>query len=77
MPGQFPFGAPVLARAPSADTARPLFVLGAYPSALHVRWTAPDGASIAAMPVDNEPEPFLERNRRRQSRRGLDARCRL
>ncbi len=36
-----------------------MFVLGAYPSALHVRWTAPGGApSIRAIPIDNEPSPF-------------------
>jgi hypothetical protein len=33
-------------------------VLGAYPSALHVRWAPPTGTGIAALAVDNEPEPF-------------------
>jgi hypothetical protein len=38
---------------------RPLFVLGAYPSALHVAWSpqAPY-RPIRAIAVDNEPEPF-------------------
>lgn len=36
-----------------------MFVLGAYPSALHVRWTPPTPwRSIAAIAVDNEPTPF-------------------
>ncbi|WP_345204001.1 hypothetical protein [Fodinibacter luteus] len=38
------------------------FVLGAYPSALHVEWTPPPplGRRIAALPVDNEPYPFWD-----------------
>jgi uracil DNA glycosylase superfamily protein len=35
-----------------------VFVLGAYPSALHVAWRPPTGKSIRAMAVDNEPVPF-------------------
>jgi hypothetical protein len=54
---QFPFGRPVEACAPSRHHGG-LFVLGAYPSALHVHWAAPDGTEIAALAVDNEPEPF-------------------
>lgn len=64
---RFPFGCPVRPCRPSADGRRPVFVLGAYPSALHVRWTppvAPAGSepwqSIAAVAVDNEPAPFWE-----------------
>jgi hypothetical protein len=56
---RFPFGRPVLPCRPAADGARRVFVLGAYPSALHVRWTSPD-AAIRALPVDNEPEPFWD-----------------
>jgi hypothetical protein len=40
----------------------PVFVLGAYPSALHVRWT-PSGAGhkpVQALAVDNEPWPFWD-----------------
>jgi hypothetical protein len=33
-------------------------VLGAYPSALHIRWQALSGQEIRALPVDDEPEPF-------------------
>jgi hypothetical protein len=54
---RFPFGRPVEACEPSRHRSG-LFVLGAYPSALHVHWTAPDGTEIAALAVDNEPEPF-------------------
>ncbi len=60
----FPFGQPVLSCAPKVTEARPWFVLGAYPSALHVRWQTPErfepAARIAAIPVDNEPEPFWD-----------------
>ena len=56
---QFPFGQPVLPRLPSRASPARLFVLGAYPSALHVRWTPPaPWESICALAVDNEPEPF-------------------
>jgi uracil-DNA glycosylase len=55
----FPFGRPVRACKPSASGSRPVFVLGAYPSALHVQWTPPQGYKrIRAIAVDNEPEPF-------------------
>jgi hypothetical protein len=59
----FPFGAPVLPRPPSASEPRPVFILGAYPSGLHVQWTAPDLPSldrrtVRALLVDNEPTPF-------------------
>lgn len=55
----FPFGRPVAPCKPSADGKRSFFVLGAYPSALHVKWTPPVGFKpIAAIAVDNEPSPF-------------------
>jgi uracil-DNA glycosylase len=55
----FPFGRPLAPRAPSATSARRLFLLGAYPSALHVEWKPPAPFQrIAALAVDNEPEPF-------------------
>lgn len=58
---QFPFGRPVNPCAPSGDGARKVFILGAYPSALHVRWTPPSGFQpIAAVAVDNEPMPFWD-----------------
>lgn len=60
--GVFPFGRPVLPCVPSAVGERPLFVLGAYPSALHVRWSPPRGAgrTVRAVAVDNEPTPFWD-----------------
>lgn len=57
----FPFGAPVNSLAtglPAREVTA--FVLGAYPSALHVEWRAPDGRRVAALPVDNEPYPFWD-----------------
>lgn len=54
----YPFGRNVTPRNASAGGRRPLFVLGAYPSALHVRWVPPSGKPVAALPVDDEPEPF-------------------
>lgn len=56
---RFPFGSPVSPRAPSATSARRVFLLGAYPSALHVLWTPPAPFQrVAALAVDNEPSPF-------------------
>jgi len=55
----FPFGQPVLPCKPSRSGKTPLFILGAYPSALHVQWTPPQPyRPIRAIAVDNEPEPF-------------------
>lgn len=61
--GSFPFGQPVLPRAPSASAPRPVYVLGAYPSSLHVEWVAPavpgvERRKVRALLVDNEPTPF-------------------
>jgi len=58
--GIFPFGLPILPCAPSSDYRCRVFILGAYPSALHVSWRPPDGLyrPIKAIAVDNEPEPF-------------------
>lgn len=59
--GTFPFGAPVLPRGEGMpDRQSRVMVIGAYPSALHVRWTPPEGFGppVAAIPVDNEPRPF-------------------
>jgi hypothetical protein len=58
---QFLFGKPVLPVKPSADSARKLFFLGAYPSALHIRWFVPGFTRpIMALAVDNEPQPFWD-----------------
>jgi len=57
----FPFGVPVLPCPPTVTGHRDLFVLGAYPSALHVRWRPPPESGLRqlqALAVDNEPEPF-------------------
>jgi uracil-DNA glycosylase len=61
--GVFPFGAPVLACAVEVPTdSYPVAVVGAYPSAQHVRWRPPPGFGrpVAALPVDNEPAPFWD-----------------
>ncbi len=56
---RFPFGAPLSKCRPSADSERRLFVLGAYPSALHVTWHPPKPhRRVLALPVADEPEPF-------------------
>jgi hypothetical protein len=60
---RFPFGAPVLpCDAEDPDRRYPVFLLGAHPSALHVRRTPPQGFGpmVAALPVDNEPTPFWD-----------------
>ena len=53
------FGRPVLPAKPRANGPRKVLVLGAYPSALHVRWRPPGQVRhIRAIAVDDEPEPF-------------------
>jgi hypothetical protein len=53
------FGRPVLPARPSTNGPREVLILGAYPSALHIRWVVPGLARlIQAVAVDNEPEPF-------------------
>src|SRR4051794_29744376 len=65
-PQVFPFGQQVLPRPPSPAETRQHFVLGAYPSGLHVRWQPPtlDGVAIRGrlwrLIVDNEPIPFWD-----------------
>lgn len=59
--GRFPFGAPVARCGDGIPRATGAFVLGAYPSAVHVRWDPPSGTqwkSIKAIAVDNEPDVF-------------------
>jgi hypothetical protein len=42
---------------------RPVFILGAYPTALHLRWRPPKPfGQITAMAVDNEPDIFWDGN---------------
>jgi hypothetical protein len=54
---RFPFGRPVEPMPPTQNRGG-LFILGAYPSALHVRWRAPEGPTINALAIENEPAPF-------------------
>lgn len=57
----FPFGRSVKPCVPHISERRPIFILGAYPSALHVRWTPPEAFKrIRAIAVDNEPENFWD-----------------
>ncbi|NTW88153.1 MAG: hypothetical protein HGB26_03320 [Desulfobulbaceae bacterium] len=66
MERRFLFGQPVRGAKHLADGPRRLFVLGAYPSAIHVRWFGPDGdLLIQAVAVENEPEPFWTGNDQR------------
>lgn len=59
MERRFLFGQPVLPAKPAAHGPKRVFILGAYPSALHVRWFGPGrDCLIQAVAVDNEPEPF-------------------
>jgi hypothetical protein len=58
---RYPFGRPVTPRAPSANAHKPLFVLGAYPSAVHVGWRPPPPYNkVRAIAVDDEPSPFWD-----------------
>ena len=61
--GTFPFGRPATVRPPrpAVDAPAKVFVLGVYPSALHVRWSRPDGAvHVQSLAVDDEPEVFWD-----------------
>lgn len=61
MSSAFPFGRPAVRRPPRRpEGPAELLVLGVYPSALHVRWQRPDGVTIGAMAVDDEPEVFWD-----------------
>ena len=61
--GRFPFGAPVVACAIEVPQSRfAIVVVGAYPSAVHVRWCPPSGFGrpVSALPVGNEPSAFWD-----------------
>lgn len=60
--GIFPFGRPATDRPPRVPIGdADLFVLGVYPSAVHVRWQRPDGAvQVQALAVDDEPVVFWD-----------------
>ncbi len=55
--GVFPFGAASGRCEPRRVSDASAFVLGVYPSALHVQWTHPE-ARVAALAVAPEPWPF-------------------
>lgn len=59
---RYPFGRPATRRPPRVPASLPadLFVLGVYPSALHVRWRRPDGKRVGALAVDDEPTVFWD-----------------
>ena len=58
---RFPFGRLVTPRPASANAPCPLFILGAYPSALHISWTPPHPwKRVKAIPIDDEPTPFWD-----------------
>lgn len=58
---RFPFGQPVLPCRLVTTEPRPLFVLGAYPSALHISWSPPHSYKpVKAIAVDNEPWIFWD-----------------
>jgi uracil-DNA glycosylase len=57
--GLFPSGQPILPVRQADCTTKRFFVLGVYASAVHARWTHPDGRTrIAALAVASEPEIF-------------------
>jgi hypothetical protein len=55
--GTFPFGLPSGRCQPRRVSRAQAFVLGVYPSALHIRWRHPQ-QRIAALAVGEEPWPF-------------------
>lgn len=61
--GRFPFGAPVQPCGDQRPNPCDAFVIGAYPSAVHVRWVPPRSSGlrpISALAVDNEPTVFWD-----------------
>jgi hypothetical protein len=67
MMATFPFGRAATRRPPRRpDGPADLFVLGVYPSALHVRWRRPDGVVMGALAVDDEPTVFWDGNDAKQ-----------
>ena len=57
--GHFPSGQPIRPVRQATRSSKRFFVLGVYASAVHARWTHPDGRTrIAALAVASEPEIF-------------------
>jgi hypothetical protein len=59
---RFPFGRPAVRRPPRVPVSgtAELLVLGVYPSALHVRWRRPDGVTVGALAIEDEPTVFWD-----------------
>lgn len=57
--GTFPFGQPSGRCQPQRVAEAEAFVMGVYPSALHIRWVNQD-FRVAALAVDEEPWPFWD-----------------
>ena len=57
---RFLFGTPAKPYVPSRKGHCGTFILGAYPSAIYVKWLPGKLPSIAAIAVADEPEPFWE-----------------
>jgi len=55
---KYPFGQPVRPVRCHSSRKNDVFVLGAYPSALHIKWSPRETSHIRALPIDNEPMPF-------------------
>jgi uracil-DNA glycosylase len=60
--GRFPFGAPVQPCGDQRPDPCDAVVLGAYPSAVHVRWVPPRSSGLrpSALAIDNEPTVFWD-----------------
>ena len=57
--GTFPFGEPVLPVEQTDRSAKQVFVLGVYASAVHARWIGPDErTAVQALAVRSEPHIF-------------------
>jgi hypothetical protein len=54
------FGSPAAPRPPTSRQRCHTFILGAYPSAIYVRWMPPRVPPIAAVAIADEPEPFWD-----------------
>jgi len=59
LPGTFPFGAKLVPLVQADRSPKRVFVLGVYASAVHARWTGPDGRVLVhALAVASEPVIF-------------------
>lgn len=59
--GRYPFGSPLRVVAQADRTPKRVFVLGVYASAVHAKWTGPDGrVRVKALAVASEPTIFWD-----------------